>query len=201
MRLFVAVNLSDRDRARIEKGTALLRAAALPVRWMDAAGIHLTMKFLGDVRESDVPAVERAVARAASKSRPFRVKMEGIGAFPTPRRPRVIWLGVDATPELRCLKQDIEWALAPLGFERETRGFQPHITLARVAPNAAAGDFRDFEELARKVRFSGSLAVGAVDLMRSRLSPRGSSYEPVRSFPLAVPVRDEKDEDVAVGGR
>jgi RNA 2',3'-cyclic 3'-phosphodiesterase len=200
MRLFVAINLPKRDQVRVAKAIAPLKESALPVRWLEPAAVHLTLKFLADVREADLPAVELAIARAAAKSRSFRVRMEGVGAFPTPRRPRVIWLGVQATPELRCLKQDLEWAIAPLGFERETRGFQPHLTLGRTTPEAAAGDFRDFEEIARKIRFSGSLHVGSVDLMRSRLSPRGSTYELVRHFQLAVPVSEE-EEDLVAGSR
>jgi RNA 2',3'-cyclic 3'-phosphodiesterase len=200
MRLFVAVNLPARDQVRVHKAASPLRDAGLPIRWMEPGGIHLTLKFLGEVRASDVAEVERAVARAAAKSRPFRVLMEGVGAFPTPRRPRVIWLGVEATPELRCLKQDVEWEIAPLGFDRETRGFQPHLTLGRATPEAAAGDFRDFEAVVSKVRFSGVLNVNSVELMRSTLSGKGAIHEVVRSVPLTAPVRGTRNGDLAVGG-
>src|SRR5690606_32303077 len=104
--------------------------------------------------------------------------------FPTVRRPRVIWLGVAATPELRCLKQDLEWALGELGFEAETRAFHPHVTLGRADESGGAGAFRGLDDLVAGLSFAGGIKVHSIDLMNSRLSREGPRYEVVKSVKL-----------------
>ena len=141
MRLFIALNLPKKERQRIHRAARPLREGDLPVRWIDLDNIHLTLKFLGQVRPDRVPQVEEVIGRVASATKSFKVDFGGFGAFPTIRKPRVVWLGVDPSAELRCLKQDLEWALADLGFEAETRAFHPHLTLGRADPNDGAGAF------------------------------------------------------------
>jgi RNA 2',3'-cyclic 3'-phosphodiesterase len=177
MRLFVAINFTAKDRQRMGRATRKMRDADLPVRWVDPDQLHLTLKFLGEVRPERVGAVEAAVARVASKTPTFTMELGGSGAFPTTRRPKVIWLGATATPELRCLKHDIEWELAPLGFEREVRAFHPHITVGRARAEARAGDFRNFEELVAAMEYRAEVMVRSVDLMKSTLSAKGARYE------------------------
>jgi RNA 2',3'-cyclic 3'-phosphodiesterase len=177
MRLFVAINFTSKDRQRMGRASRKMREADLPVRWVDPDQIHLTLKFLGEVRPERVAPVRAAVARVASKTQPFTMNMGGSGAFPTTRRPKVIWLGAEASPELRCLKHDLEWELAPLGFEREVRAFHPHVTLGRARPDARAGDFRGFEELVAAMDFSAEITVRSIDLMKSALSAKGARYE------------------------
>ncbi|MFW6201241.1 MAG: RNA 2',3'-cyclic phosphodiesterase, partial [Gemmatimonadota bacterium] len=125
---------------------------------------------------------------------PFRVDIGQLGAFPSVRRPRVIWVGVDATPELRCLKHDLEWELASLGFERETRAYHPHLTLGRVGKDARAGDFRSFETHVREFDYESELDVRTVDLMRSHLSPRGARYECLEKARLGRPAGEAAGE-------
>jgi 2'-5' RNA ligase len=93
------------------------------------------------------------------------------------RRPKVVWVGVDASAELRCLKHDLEWELAPLGFEREVRAFHPHITMGRARSTARAGDFRSFESLVSAMSLSREIPVRSVDLMESHLSAKGARYD------------------------
>jgi RNA 2',3'-cyclic 3'-phosphodiesterase len=115
------------------------------------------------------------------------MRMSGSGAFPTTRRPKVIWLGAVASPELRCLKHDLEWELAPLGFEREVRAFHPHVTLGRARVDARAGDFRGFEDLVAAMDFTAEITVRSVDLMKSTLSAKGARYEKLLSAKLGQP--------------
>lgn len=184
MRLFIALNLPKAVRSAIHRSTAPLRAAGLPVRWVAADSIHVTLKFLGWVRPERVVEVRRTMAEAAAKTRPFELRLGGLGAFPTRRRPRVIWMGVEATPPLRCLKHDLEWLFTPLGFEREIRAFQPHLTLGRATREARAGDFRELEPLLQQVEFGSEVAVDRVDLMRSELTGAAAAYERIASEPL-----------------
>ena len=119
MRLFVAINLKDEERRKLHKAAAPLRDSGMPVRWVEPSALHITLKFLGEVRPQNVDAVMRAVAAVAAKAVPHDIRLAGFGAFPTIRRPDVIWAGAEAKPELRSLKHDLEWELAALGFERE----------------------------------------------------------------------------------
>jgi RNA 2',3'-cyclic 3'-phosphodiesterase len=185
MRLFIALNLPKKERTRIHRAARVLREAGMPVRWVDPEHYHVTLKFLGQVRKDDIPRIEQSMARAAESNRPFTTELGGFGAFPTVRRPRVLWLGVGANPELRCLKQDIEWALGDAGFGAETRAFHPHITLGRADEAGGAGAFRGLDDLVASITFSGEIKVHTVDLMGSRLSRAGPSYSVVSSVKLS----------------
>lgn len=185
MRLFIALNLPKKERSRIHRAARVLREADMPVRWVDPDHYHITLKFLGPVRKEDVPRIEECLARAAESNRSFKTEISGFGAFPTVRRPRVLWLGVGANPELRCLKQDIEWALGDAGFEAETRAFHPHVTLGRADESGGAGAFRGLDDLVASMSFSGEIKVHTVDLMSSRLSRAGPSYSVVSSVKLS----------------
>lgn len=184
MRLFIALNLPKKEREKIHRAARPLREEELPVSWIDPQNFHVTLKFLGHVRPDRLEGVQGAMARVAEATPPFKTTMGGFGAFPTIRRPRVIWLGVSANPELRCLKQDVEWALGDHGFEPETRAFHPHLTLGRADASDGAGAFRGLDELAARLRFKGLLQVRTIDLMRSHLSREGARYSVVSSARL-----------------
>ncbi|MDX1673791.1 MAG: RNA 2',3'-cyclic phosphodiesterase [Longimicrobiales bacterium] len=184
MRLFIAINFTVKDRRRMYSAGRKLREAELPVRWVDTDQLHMTLKFLGEVRPERAGEVEAAVARVAEKTEPFAMVVKGAGAFPTMRRPKVIWLGAEASPELRCLKHDLEWELAPQGFEREVRAFHPHITLGRATKEARAGDFRHFEALVDAMDIEREITVRKVDLMESYLSAKGARYETILTAKL-----------------
>jgi 2'-5' RNA ligase len=186
MRLFIALNLPKKDRERLHRGAGSLRDLELPVRWVEPDDFHVTMKFLGDVpdrRRADVEAVLTKVSRSTPA---LELTFEGFGAFPTIRRPRILWVGAVATPELRCLKQDLEWGLASVGFERETRAFHPHITLGRAQEEGGAGAFRGVDDHVAAMDFSHSVTVRTVDLMRSRLTKSGPRYTVERTMKLAT---------------
>jgi RNA 2',3'-cyclic 3'-phosphodiesterase len=184
MRLFVALNLPKKERDRIHRAARPLRDREMPVRWVVPDNYHLTLKFLGEVRPERVGPIDRVLARVAGGCPCFTADLSAFGAFPSVRRPRVLWLGVEPTPALRCLKQDVEWGLAELGFERETRAFHPHLTLGRVEREKEAGAFRGLDVLVAEMSFSGSVAVRSVELMRSQTAKGGSQYSVVSSHPL-----------------
>jgi 2'-5' RNA ligase len=163
VRLFVAVNLPKKERERIHRASRALRDQGMPVR---------------------VEPIDSVLARVAAGCQPFAADLSGFGAFPSVRRPRVVWLGVEPTPALRCLKQDVEWGLADLGFERETRAFHPHLTLGRVDRDDEAGAFRGLDELVAELTYKGSVEVRSVELMRSQTGKGGSQYSVVTSHPL-----------------
>lgn len=186
MRLFIALNLPKKERQRIERAVRPLRDDGRPVRWVDSDAYHVTLKFLGPVRSDAVPGIKDAMERVAGTTKTFAMDLGGFGAFPTIRRPRTLWLGVNASPELRCLKQDLEWALGDHGFDPETRAFHPHITLGRADEKGGAGEFRGLDEVVAGMEFDASVQVRSLDLMRSRLSKSGARYSVEFSARLAT---------------
>ena len=181
MRLFVALNLPKKEKDRIYRATRVLRESELPVRWVEPEKYHLTLKFLGDVSEDRIESMEEAVGRVALTTDALDLAVEGLGAFPTIRRPRVIWVGVEPTPALRALKQDLEWALTDSGLERETRTFHPHLTLGTAEASNGAGAFRGLDDKAAALTYKGEITVRNLDLMQSHLSKAGVRYTLRRS--------------------
>lgn len=184
MRLFVAVNLPAEEKERLYRAAAPLREAVLPVRWVEPESIHLTLKFLGWVFPERFEEVKEAMARAAAGTQPFEARLGGFGAFPSVRRPRVVWAGVEAAPPLRSLHHDLDQAFAELGFEHEARAYHPHLTLGRAVREAKPDDFRNFEALLSELSYESVLRVDRVELMRSHLARKGARYERIASAPL-----------------
>ncbi len=186
MRLFIGLTFPKKQRERIHRAARVLREEELPVRWVDLENYHVTLKFLGEVRPEDVPPIEAAMVKVASTTASFSAEFGGFGAFPTIRRPRMLWLGLGATASLRCLKQDLEWAMSDCGFEPETRAFHPHITLGRADDRGGAGAFRRLDQLVADMEFSAEVKVRTIDLLRSNLSKDGARYSVLSSAKLAT---------------
>jgi 2'-5' RNA ligase len=184
VRLFVAINLPDRRREEIHDACSALRSRELPIRWVSPDHYHVTMKFLGKVDRDGAAEVTDVMKRVASSTTPFEAGLGGFGAFPTIRRPRVLWLGVEANPELRALKQDLEWGLGERGFPREVRTFHPHVTLGRVPDRVGAGAFRGLDEVTAGMGYEARVSVSSLDLMRSVTLPEGPQYSLLSSIPL-----------------
>ncbi len=187
MRLFIALNLPKRERTRIHRAAKVLRDLELPVRWSEPEHYHLTLKFLGTVQDGVRERIESTLEQVAETTPPLEVRLAGFGAFPTIRKPRVLWVGVHASPELRCLKQDLEWSLAEHGFARETRAFHPHVTVGRALDDDGAGAFRGLDDVVAAIDYEAVVRVKGVDLMRSHLSRGGSRYSVLRTTVLSGP--------------
>lgn len=176
MRLFVAVNLPGSTRRAIWDAAAPLRAGRYPVRWVDPDGIHLTLKFLGDVDDAREDEVHRGLAAAAQGAKAFPLVLHGFGAFPTPQHPRVIWVGCEAAPPLELLQHRLEQEMARIGFPLEGRPFQPHLTLGRARRDAHPRDFAGIAEQLEALPFAADVTARSVDLMQSTLTPGGAQY-------------------------
>ena len=132
-------------------------------------------------------AVRAALAAVAARARPFAVPLDGFGAFPDPRNPRVVWAGAAAVPPLVRLQAEVEAELEPLGFPRDRRPFRPHLTLGRARDGARARDFAGFAALLASLPYHGTLRAEAVTLLRSTLTPAGARYDAVGAPPLGAP--------------
>jgi len=180
IRSFVAIELSEEAKeglARLRR--ELERDEHRFVKWVDSGGIHLTLKFLGNIPSKRVAEITEALGKATQGISPFHLEISGIGAFPSVKQVRVLWVGVGGeVDKLSKLQQNVDSALAALGFAKEERPFVPHLTLARIREGASPLERRSFGELVGSAIFEDkySIEVEAVRLMRSQLTPAGAVY-------------------------
>lgn len=156
------------------------------IRWVPAHNVHLTLKFLGDVSSSNLDLIKQMLTREAAQYPAFDLEVDGIGSYPTSRRPRVLWVGLNAPAALVSLQRAIETAASRLGYESEERGFSPHLTIGRVRQTASAAELQKIRAAleATKIGRIGSTHVDAVHLFKSDLQPSGSVYTKLFSAPL-----------------
>jgi 2'-5' RNA ligase len=189
IRSFIAIELPEEAK----KGLARLRRELERdehrfVKWVDPLGIHLTLKFLGNIAARRVTEITEAMGKAVQGMSPFHLEISGLGAFPSVRQPRVFWVGVSGELDRLCgLQQNIDSALAGLGFAGEERPFVPHLTLARIREGASPPERRSFGELVGSTTFEDKypVEVEAVRLMRSQLTPTGAIYSCLSVVELA----------------
>jgi 2'-5' RNA ligase len=179
VRTFVAIELAPDILTRLEDLLTRMKRDLPPglVRWVRPAGIHLTLKFLGEVPANKVDAIAEAMRDACTSHPPFSFAINGLGCFPNPRRPRVIWVGVDEpSGTLAHLQRDVERAMKPLGFAPEERKFHPHLTLGRVK-RGTPGELRTLSEyISHGQAKIGEMQATSVSLIRSDLRPDGAVY-------------------------
>lgn len=189
MRLFVALLLEPALLEALAAHQARIRRldTAGCVRWVDPHGIHLTLKFFGEVAEADLEDLGAALDLAVrSRSAPL-LALGAPGVFPGPSRPRVLWVGVrDQAARLPALAAAVGAATAPLGWDEERRAFQPHLTVGRVREPVRADAMRPlmaaFEALPS--RAGEAVRHPRVALVRSHLGPAGARYEVIRQWQL-----------------
>ena len=176
--------LPDDVRQRLATAIERLRPHAADVVWVAAGNLHVTLKFLGQVDETRVPALADALRVTLAGEPAFDVAVHGLGAFPSPMRPRVLWAGLeDGTGALGAIARRVDACCGGLGFPPAPREFAAHVTLGRVREPRRQPALAD--ALARAADF-GRVRVERVSLMRSELSPRGARYSELAAAPLAV---------------
>lgn len=160
--------------------TASLRRTGRSVRWTPVEQLHITVRFLGDVDPPGVAGVGERLAEAARECGPFDLPLGGVGAFPSMRRPRVVWLGAGPSPGITALRSSVETAVGECGFKAEERPFRPHITLGRVrSPRRGSSPPAEPGELARlagAIEFRMEVSLTHLYLMESRLGADGARH-------------------------
>jgi len=188
LRAFIAVEIPPEIHQAIEKKTAPIRAALNKnlVRWVPTGNIHLTLKFLGDVSPTNLEMLAQMLNAEVSKHQEFEMEFRGLGAFPNPRRPRVIWIGIQAPAGLEALQHGIEAATATLGYPAEKRPFSPHLTVGRVKQKISSAGIQKIRAALEETHIGslGSTKVSAVHLFKSDLKPTGAVYTQLFSAPL-----------------
>ena len=184
MRLFVAVSLPPEVLDAVNEAAASLRSKLTNARWTTEESQHLTMKFLGWTPSDRLAEVARICSMVAASRQVATISLTDLGAFPSRKRVRVLWMGVDdPTGLLTELASDLDGAFESLGFQAEGRAYTPHLTLARFKLPVPLKS--GFPELAAPPH--PPIPVESFELYRSHLSPKGARYEVMESFPLGSP--------------
>ena len=188
VRSFIAIDLPDSLFGQLEQVSDNLQELleGMPIRWIAVPNIHLTLKFLGDVSEKNIPMIKEILKTEAASHKHFEVSVGGFGVFPNFTRPRVIWVGVEAPDELENLQRRIDVETARLGYVPDRRKFNPHLTLGRVSRNANPKEVRSISAVLRKhrVSFLGAVRISEVNLFRSDLGPSGAMYTKMFTAPI-----------------
>ena len=180
LRLFVAVDIPAAVRDGLEDAVETLRERVGNARWVPPQNWHVTMKFLGSTWPRLLDRVREACAGVASSHRPVETRLTGLGAFPSERRARVLWAGLDDPEErLSAIANALDRALAP-DFKTEKRAFTAHLTVARLQPARPVG-----EAMVGLDPRSKSFPIEGLVLYQSHLQRPAPRYEPVEEFPLS----------------
>jgi RNA 2',3'-cyclic 3'-phosphodiesterase len=189
VRAFIAIDIPSALQIAIDQQTESLRADADAslVRWVKSYNLHLTLKFLGDVSSTNIPFITHMLTTEAAKYEPFQIQVGKLGSFPTSKRPRVIWVGIQAPAALQELYRGIDSAATRLGYTSEARPFSPHLTIGRVRPNLPVTSVQRLQAAleSHEIDGIGKADIDTVHLIKSDLRPEGSVYTRLFSTPLS----------------
>jgi RNA 2',3'-cyclic 3'-phosphodiesterase len=187
LRAFIAVEIPAQIREAVCKATAhLQKGTGSAVRWVPMENMHLTLKFLGDVSAANVEMLSQMLRAEADLFHCFDLRFGGLDSFPNQKRPRVIYIGIQAPPMLEALQRGIASASHRLGYESEERSFSPHLTIGRVKQTVTATEQQTIRRALEETRIDslGTARVDSVHLYKSDLKPTGSVYTRLYSAPL-----------------
>ncbi|HUR95576.1 MAG TPA: RNA 2',3'-cyclic phosphodiesterase [Gemmatimonadales bacterium] len=176
MRLFVGIPIVDEARRELVALLGRLRDSGWPVRWVHEEGLHLTLKFYGEVAPERLEVIEESVRFASQGTGPLALRLDTLGAFPSVVRPRVLFVGIEAPATLELLQDRLERGGEEIGFAPEGAPFRPHVTLGRVREGhrIPAGALDEYGVSHARAPFLGSVLV----LYESVLTTKGPRYEP-----------------------
>ena len=183
IRAFIAIEIDPVTASQIAAAIEQLKARSAAIRWVGAGNFHLTLKFLGNIDESKIEPIGAALSDALRPFPRLTINAKGLGVFPNPKRPRVVWVGLVGS-QLVSLQAKVESALTPLGFAPEEKNFTPHLTIGRWRRGERAD--RSFEqELGTwSDREFGATSIDEVILFQSDLKPAGAIYRRLKVVTL-----------------
>jgi 2'-5' RNA ligase len=176
-RTFIAVDISEAIRTNTIALQESLAKTGAEVKWVEPESIHITLLFLGEVDDRELPAICRAVKDISAREAPFALRVAGVGAFPNARHPKILWAGItDGAEALRRLYDDLETKMLDLGcYRKEERGYTPHLTLGRA--KADRDGFTLAPELAKRTDWDGGRTmIEEVLVFSSKLERDGPVY-------------------------
>ena len=182
MRTFIAIDLDEKLKTILRNYILDLASTRTKVRWVKPEGMHLTLKFLGEINQTQADQVIKELQNITEHYTPFPLDLVGTGTFPPKsRHPKVIWIGLPRDPQLVTLAQKIENKMTQLGFPAEKREFAPHLTLGRVKNQAGINNL--LVKLNEKQNYHfGGMIVKKITFFKSILKPTGAEYTPLQEF-------------------
>ena len=180
-RSFVSVDIEPTEAlSRLLEG---LRGAGPDLKVVRPGNLHVTLKFLGDIDESSVGGIVERIERSSEGVRPFTTTMKGMGAFPSLSNIRVVWVGLENAEALSSMAEMLDSSLGELGFDRDKKGFRPHLTVARARSSRGATELQQLINSNVATEF-GTSKVDRIVLKKSVLTPKGPIYSDIREIPL-----------------
>lgn len=189
LRVFVAIDLPEYVYKKLAEQVVHFKQRIQPevVRWVKQKGIHLTLKFLGDVNPDKIGKIVRLLDSLGPLYEPFEVEVRGFGCFPNLRRPRVLWVGVyESSGTLIDMHACLESGFESMGFKREVRPYHPHLTIGRVKRNVERSEVNHLSEILamNEIGSLGQFQVKEIYLIRSDLKPTGAVYSKLAAIRL-----------------
>lgn len=186
MRVFIASDISDDAKEKLGSVIEDLNRTGMPAKWVSKKDLHITFKFIGEVKEDKVEGLIESVERSCRGEKAFNILLNGIGAFPDQKEPRVIWAGIkEGAGNVANLAKKIEDVLSADNIcKKEERGFKDHVTIGRIKDNARVSDFSTALRGLKDVSL-GSSRLDSVNIMKSTLRPEGPVYKVIKKIALA----------------
>ncbi|MCP4943248.1 MAG: RNA 2',3'-cyclic phosphodiesterase [Planctomycetaceae bacterium] len=186
IRSFIAIKLAPDVNRNSTRMLQRLRQSNDGIKWVPTDNLHLTLKFLGDVDNTEVPDVCNVIHRVCSNHAPFHLDFGGTGGFPSRERPRILYAGInDASGALTKIVSQLETSLAELGFKQEPRDYIPHLTLGRTRSTSKLANSDVMDRLAAEQDTElGGMLVSSLQLVASFLDKSGPTYQIMDTIPL-----------------
>ena len=188
LRSFIAVEIpAEIQRTILDNTASLQKTLAKPlVRWVEAQNLHLTLKFLGDVAPEALEQLNGALKVEIINQRSFNMSVAGLGMFPNPQRPRIIWIGLEAPSALATLQHSVDSVATRMGYTPEERPFSAHLTIGRVGQSVTQADRMKISAAIKTMTIGnlGMFHVEAICIFKSDLRPGGPVYTPLYTLPL-----------------
>jgi 2'-5' RNA ligase len=186
IRSFLAFELPTDIKKIVAQVSKEIRQLTLNVRWVDVENIHLTIVFMGNINEQEIPHMSQAIEKVCLRYPPFHVSLKSLGAFPNTRRPRVIWLGLQGdTEKMSFFKKALQKHLKPFGIKEEKRSFKPHLTLGRFKNPGPVDSLLDNFIGTYKDLSGPECPLNELILFKSDLKPGGAEYTKLKTWSLS----------------
>lgn len=184
MRTFIAIELEENLKNQLSSLISEFMNVSQNIKWVKKQGMHLTLKFLGEIGLDKVNEIESCMEKIAKKTDSFVLQIKGTGFFPPGKKnPRVLWVGITGDSSLLNLQAEVESGCERLGFPQEMRKFHPHLTLGRVKAHSKLGGVLPLLEKNRETPF-GEMIVKKITFFQSLLKPTGAEYKVLSEFNL-----------------
>ncbi len=183
LRCFIAIGIPENILTNITELIDLLRKNDADIKWIKPHNIHLTLKFLGNTPQHLLTEIKESLSEAVSFYSPFYIKIYGTGVFPNKKYPRVIWIGIKESDILVNLRNSIENSVSQLGYLKDEKEFNPHLTIGRVRSQKGVANVINMLDNFRDKDF-GNIFVDSIKLIKSDLKPSGAEYSCLYDIPI-----------------